>query len=604
MASATADRGVPVLDCALEDLYKQLREIELSDQRLARQIRDLGHYRVMMRSRGSEDDNFIVTGLSREFLDAQHATLSACQTLHDKFREVLRKDINIRSRPSLRPLTILDMPDEILVQVFEYVKGWTPDARYYTFLYFQGVGEIKNLRLTCWRFCNASSHLLLPLVRVELNTASVAHLDTISKHPTISKGVRAVRVVLDYYDYELANNIWLFAEYSADNLGRRTDFSERLALRKTPGSLESDLEPIRKARELENSWTSFASDTVGDATLTANLRGLQLLQRAHEEYQSRAADQKKLLGNQDFVRSVATAISRMPLATRLEFAEFDCQGGRYKRTGSFREGDDEYFMWQILLPMTWDLGRKWGLGTPHGHVLVDLPIAVHETGSVLKGLDLEISSLPESHEVLTIAETRKLSTAVQQVKNMHIRMQDYHLAESESAHTPAYLEYCHQYIHALSNTDSIERIFLDLGCFSAEDMRPLTDLGSLMTFRLWENLVDVSWRSVALYQTDLNRFFQLLQKPLQYLHLGSVRLLSGSWSETLEILHSAPTGYHVTLSDPLGAECEDLGKEEKARIFDKPKDDLWATSEAEDYIMGFSSPNPLKADELNQSGMT
>ena len=594
MALAIADPGTSIGDCALEDLYQQLREIALSDQRLARQMRNIRHYRVMMRSRGSDDDEDIVAGFFREFLDEQHATLSACQTLHDKFRKLLRKDINLRSRPSLRPLTILDMPDEILVQVSEYVKGWTPDPRYGTFMYSQGVSEIKNLRLTCWRFCNVSSHLLLPLVRVELNSASVARLDTISKHPTISKSVRAVRVVVDYYDYELAKDIALFAEFSAYNLRERTDLTEAMA---KDDSVESNLELIRKSRELENSWTSFAADTVGDAALTANLRGIDLLRRAHDEYRSRTADQTQVYKNGAFVRSVATAIGQMPLATRLEFREFEFGAGRWKLTGSFREGDDDYYLWQMLLPMRWHVGRQWALGTPHADVLVDLPIAVHETGTMLKGLDLEISSLPDPHESFSPADMRKVSMAVQQVKDMNVHMGCSYLADSESANNPAYLEYCHQYIGALFNTDSTEDISLDLQCFASEVMPPVTDLGSLMTFRLWENLVAVTWQSVALYQADFKRFFQLLQQPLQYLQLTSVHLLSGSWAETLEILRAGPTGGYVTLSSPRGAECEDLGDEEKARIFKRADYEHWTKSLAEKYIIGYSEHNPLKVAE-------
>ena len=48
-----------------------------------------------------------------------------------------------------------------------------------------------------------------------MHSASLAPLKTISQHPTIGKGVRAVRVLLDYYDYNLATDIRLFAEFSA-----------------------------------------------------------------------------------------------------------------------------------------------------------------------------------------------------------------------------------------------------------------------------------------------------------------------------------------------------------------------------------------------------
>lgn len=601
MASAS-DRGNLAGEYSLNELYQQLRGLELSDQRLNRQIRQVGYYQHRMRSTGSEDDTSTATEVPREFLDAQHTTLSDCQRLLGRLSEMLRKDINLRSRPSLRSLTILDIPDEILVRIFEYVKGWHPDPQYSPFMYEHGAAEIKNLRLTCWCFCNASSHLLLPLVRVELDSASVAHLDTVSQHPTIRKGVRAVRVVLDYYDYELANNIEFFAEYSAYNLRERTDMSEWMALNKSADSVESDMEPIRKAREYENLWMSFAGVAVDDTTQTANQSGLNLLRRAHEEYRSRAADQNEVFENRAFVRSVTTAIGRMPLVTRLEFRELDSESPRWRSPVPLLQGDDDHLLWQMLLPMRWDVGRQWALGTPHVEVLVDLPTAVHEAGTVLKGFDFEISSLPECHGILTAEETRRLSMAVQQVKNIRIELRGYRLADSEDALNPADVDYFHLYIDALFNTDSIESISLNLDCFNTGDTGvtpPLTDLGSLMTFRVWENLLKVTWNCVSLYHTDMERFFQQLQKPLQFLYLSGVHLLSGSWAETLEILRAAPTGYSVTLSHPLGAECEYLSVEEKAKIFDKPDDDIWAESQAEEYILGYSGVNPLKPVEVD-----
>jgi hypothetical protein len=66
----------------------------------------------------------------------------------------------------------MDMPDEVLVQIFEHVKDWQPDEFFYTQQNpsIVGISEIMSLRLTCQRFHNASSHLLLDLVRVELNS--------------------------------------------------------------------------------------------------------------------------------------------------------------------------------------------------------------------------------------------------------------------------------------------------------------------------------------------------------------------------------------------------------------------------------------------------
>ena len=62
------------------------------------------------------------TDMFQKFLDERHTTLSACLTLDDKFRGMLWREINIRSRLSLRPLTISDMPNGVLTRIFEHMK--------------------------------------------------------------------------------------------------------------------------------------------------------------------------------------------------------------------------------------------------------------------------------------------------------------------------------------------------------------------------------------------------------------------------------------------------------------------------------------------------
>lgn len=603
----TSDGGSSVQDYDLGELYQQLRELDRSDKRLKRQLCHVHKDRSFIQSGDSEHGTLAegsLTHVSLESLNAQCQTLFSCQELNSGRRETLRNDINICSRPRLRPLTILDMPDEILVRVCECVKGWEPDVLRYGSTFVRSPSNIKNLRLTCWRFCNTSSHLLLPFVRVELKQASVEHLNTVSRHPTISKGVRAVRVVLDYYDYELANDFAHFAEYSAANLGDHADFLECMDSEEFEDRVGNNMETIRKTRQLENSCLSFASGAVDDATFGANPSHRKLLQRAHEEYRSRATDQKQVCESGAFVRIVTAAIGRMPRARRLELREHDGYSApHWKRTTPPCAGDDDYFLCWMIRPMTWDEGRQWVLGTPHIDLL-GLPGAGREAGTFLKSLEINITSLPESHDVLTAEEMRSLSMSVQQLKNIQIKLRGYRMANlTELGHAldTAELQYLRNYIDAVLNTHSIESLSLDLECFLDEDTGPLTDLGSLMTFRLWGNLEEVSWRSVSLYQKDMERFFQQLRKPLKFLHLCGVRLLDGSWAETLEILRTAPTGYEVTLSGPSGAECEDLSEEEINKIFRSQSGDYWGKSEAEDYITGYSRHNPLKPEENDHS---
>ncbi|KAL8854317.1 MAG: hypothetical protein Q9221_000803 [Calogaya cf. arnoldii] len=445
-----------------------------------------------------------------------------------------------------------------------------------------------NLRLTCWRLCNTSSQLLLPFVHVELNQTSVDHLNTISQHPTISKGVRTVRVVLDYYDYELADDFMLFAEYSAATLGDLANTWEITISTEFGDQLGVDMESIQKARQLESLCNSFASGAVDDLTIGP----IQTTESYFRECTRSTGHGQRTRSN--FAQ----------METLLELREDDPENSHpWKITAPLRAGEDDYFLWWMLRRMTWDEGRHWVLGTPHTEILNDLPVAVHDGGIVLRSLFINITSLPQPYELLTAEEMKNLSMGVQHLKNIEIELRGHRLANDAElgyALDTTEWQYLRNYIDAVLNTNSIERHSLDLECFMSENTGPLTDLGSLMTFRSWGNLVEVRWRSVALYQKDMEHFFQQLRKPLKTLDLRSVHILSGSWAEILELLRTAPTGYDVTLSDPSGAECEDLGKEEYTKIFRTESGDYWANNQAKEYIIGDSRHNPLRADKNDQ----
>lgn len=123
------------------------------------------------------------------------------QGIHERIRE----EINIASRLYLRPLHILDMPEEILAGIFEYAKGYWHDE----FLGRDrgtGAKEVKNLRLTYKRFCSASFHLLIHTLSIDMTAESTLHLEEVFRHSSISKGVHALEVSLEFYDSVMSND--------------------------------------------------------------------------------------------------------------------------------------------------------------------------------------------------------------------------------------------------------------------------------------------------------------------------------------------------------------------------------------------------------------
>lgn len=123
-------------------------------------------------------------GLSRHALQPlldmsrQHVTKQTEDMLKlEERRDNIRLAINEQLRPLLRPLTVLDLPDEVLMHIFDYVRGETGMHDLDFFDHRTGdVKQVKNLRLTCRRFCDASSHLLMYYVKVEMTPQSIAYL--------------------------------------------------------------------------------------------------------------------------------------------------------------------------------------------------------------------------------------------------------------------------------------------------------------------------------------------------------------------------------------------------------------------------------------------
>lgn len=119
---------------------------------------------------------------------------------------------------------ILDLPDEILLEIFEHVEDFDANFPFphEDFLRDDEREDVRSLRLVCRRFADASSQLLVRVVRVHANEPSIARLEAISRHPTIAKGVRFVRVVFHLYNASFADFDWFFISH-ADELADQID---------------------------------------------------------------------------------------------------------------------------------------------------------------------------------------------------------------------------------------------------------------------------------------------------------------------------------------------------------------------------------------------
>ncbi|TGO24847.1 hypothetical protein BPAE_0093g00080 [Botrytis paeoniae] len=169
------------------------------------------------------------------------------------------------------------------------------------------VKTIQRLRLVCQRICNVSSPFLLPTVRVELSAQSLARLDMISRHPTIGKGVRTVRIITRCLNRMSIDSFENFHHHKFEYLSE--------ALEEVVSDDEG--EESRMSWELYRRYISDGSD---DSITDKNLRQI-FWSKAYERYKYLLIEQESLTDEDVFLEGVGTAVARMPRATTLHICD-------------------------------------------------------------------------------------------------------------------------------------------------------------------------------------------------------------------------------------------------------------------------------------------
>lgn len=242
------------------------------------------------------------------------------------------------------PRTISDLPVEILRMIFGYVRDcsgqdpirghdddsllhfrlnrdnscWGP----YEFTPENDIKSIKNVRLTSRLFCAASSDLLISCMEVNISSASLAYVEEISQHSTISKGVQAVRIDLGCMAVVDDLKRWCRDHVKRTFVkGRETglDLASVLKIRHTF--------PNRLVKEFNELWNSFVepklqNEVHGDGHLHVTDAEPPEANAIWTEYTMlyrRYMEQQQILSSGSLVRSVTTAMTRMPTAVRLYF---------------------------------------------------------------------------------------------------------------------------------------------------------------------------------------------------------------------------------------------------------------------------------------------
>ncbi|KAF5649638.1 hypothetical protein F52700_534 [Fusarium sp. NRRL 52700] len=326
-----------------------------------------------------------------------------------------------------RPVASINTaPPELLYRVFDFLlHARDPDeptaAR---------VDDIRSIRLTCRRFCQWASPLLIPEITVYLTEASLERLRNVSRHQLIASGVRSVHVKLPYYDQRMATDLSHFAYSHMEGMSQYLDHLKKVI----PGDLHKrrsynvpdwvNYDVIKLGKKMISAWEPIhnAEENL-EWDSYERLEYRKILTDSHHEYQLLFKAQQQMRESGVFLSTIASAMARMPHADRLEIT--DGEDASFKRDAYLADRDYRISLRAVMLrPHTWsdasDLYPDPDFKPPIDF-LHRLPVEIYRAGVTLRELKLRCSA-PCSYANLSMAPSERLTLvkSLQNLQTLHI----------------------------------------------------------------------------------------------------------------------------------------------------------------------------------------
>ncbi|CAG9980899.1 unnamed protein product [Clonostachys byssicola] len=524
--------------------------------------------------------------VSGDLLQLRESERKELQGLGDIKRDLegiqhqLRQIINILSRPGLRSYNILDMPEEILCNIFEFVEDFPWEFHE---LWHFASKDIKNCRLTCQAFNRISSRFFLHSVPVGLTASSLSRFNEISSHPTISKGVHCVRAILRFYDTSLGDSLRAFILHNANMLRDRVQSIEEMKSWRYQKDVseETGVRIVESLKEALACWHRVASDTQAQSLDDQDHPHLELLKATHERYQSLCAYQDEMWQSGRFLQAVATGVSRMPGAKAIFFHDWDL--ATPMRSSFYHSQDiNEPLSEFMLQPMNYLTASDYRFRLRLCDMIAKLLVAVHHAGAWLERIDIRLSYVEFPSDLMPSPELRQqLPLAMQRLREFNFKCEGGFNGELTQ-------DILYNIVGSCLDTGSLRKISIDMSSREPDKLC----VGRVITSRHWQHLSKLFLYDVSFHFSELQLFVSRAPRSFSCAVMRCVYLLSGTWAEVLDTLREKPSIDDMVLTDPLGAECEDMSDEEMKRIFGRAKP--LAPSQAELYILRQTSQNPLR----------
>lgn len=437
----------------------------------------------------------------------------------------LREIFDSLARPLLRPLKIQDLPDELLMHIFGFLRNRA---------------EIKNLRLSCQRLNKTSSHLLMDTIHVSLNPMSLKRLGEVSRHPNISRGIHRLVASVDVYSADFAHNVESFAVRCVHEA---SDLIQNLQ------------ENVSRLNVLaaQSCWAEFAersTDTYNDGAYLNGADNNDLYNgwlRYHKLYH----EQQMVLRRGRFPHDIASAIGRMPCLEDLVIRDWSRSSdgeqpwdpSTLQKLVNLTQDPTRLVEEMMLHTFSWQRARIMGVENPPTQLLYQIPLAIHAAGHSVAHLKFDLSP-PHSFQLqIGNSEMARLIHFAQGLKSFTFSVK----AEPAGFWRPSRDAEEHEnlvwFLTPFLKPKNLDSVALDFAfeerdCL-AENRTHDPDRTSIRPILANLNQPrSIHLKNCSITLEELRTFFRLPRKEPTVLGLWYVYLLDGDWADAVELLRS------------------------------------------------------------------
>lgn len=630
------------IDSALEALSMSKSNLTLKLQALAVSA-GFNIQPTMRASQWAGIENFLAYKVRRQdgSLSDQEAakfvtirqSLSDIAILVNAFEELqaaARQRFELRAQ-SLREeeTSIMDFPDEVLMMVFENCRL---PLDFPIFLPDPGdnvddTTTIKNIRLTCRRFRQNSSHLLVRCLNISLDVSSLNHLDNILSHPEISRGERILRVDLRYYSAAIAADFQAFStmcyEKLSQDLGWLRLEAEHEELTRTQSqalpngmSLEKVKVSITGIRHILSLWEPFRNGIPIEES--AHLDEVALaLRRGHDRYRELFQQQDRIVQDGHFARAVAAAASKSKAWLSMSDTKISSGSDRSSLNRSrqkFWELDfmtiaNPYSLQYDLTPMirpqeSWLADGNAAVEAPKS-LLYEIPLAMRTAEVNLVGFEVNVHYPHGLNLNMSEEQLSGLTAATKTLETFKFCTRKHIDHSIDPAPRPEDLRGFYAYLRATMGPRLVPNLHLDLASKFGHPGGMRFPIEPLLCSLDWHGLKSAKLGHFDVSLQDLRHLMDMLE-PGTRLGVEDFHLVSGTWAAALDCLRSKVSGDSF-LAEPRGAECDLMTDEEYSPIFDHKRrfSERNEDSDATLYITSVEGvENPLRRnDEATEASM-